>query len=150
MKYTCEININLPLERVIELFDNPDNLKHWQPGLQSFEHISGEPGQPGAKSRVVFQTGKRRIEMIETIIKRNLPEEFTGSYEAPGVYNIVKNRFVAIDENSTRYVSDQEFQMKSFPMKIMGFLMPSAFKKQSNKYLQQFKTFAESQGRGNY
>ena len=36
MKYQNEIEINLPLNRVIELFDNPDNLKRWQPGLESF------------------------------------------------------------------------------------------------------------------
>lgn len=36
MKYTCEITINQPLNKVIELFDNPDNLKHWQPGLASW------------------------------------------------------------------------------------------------------------------
>lgn len=44
MKYELEITINLPRERVIELFDNPDNLKKWQEGLQSFSHRSGTPG----------------------------------------------------------------------------------------------------------
>ncbi|MFQ5507583.1 MAG: SRPBCC family protein [Planctomycetota bacterium] len=51
--YTVEVDIDLPRERVIELFDNADNLYKWQPGLQSFEHLSGEPGQPGASSRMV-------------------------------------------------------------------------------------------------
>ncbi len=34
-----------------------------------------------------------QIEMTETIIVRNLPEEFTGSYEAKGVFNIEKISF---------------------------------------------------------
>ncbi len=49
MKYTCELIVNLPRQRMIELFDNPDNMHKWQPGLVSFEHLSGESGQPGAK-----------------------------------------------------------------------------------------------------
>ena len=49
--YTVAIEIDLPRDRVIELFDNPDNLFKWQTGLQSFDHLSGEPGQPGAKSK---------------------------------------------------------------------------------------------------
>ena len=68
MKYEVETTIDLPRERVIELFDNPDNLPKWQPTLQSFELISGESGQPGAKSRLVYLEDGREIEMIETIV----------------------------------------------------------------------------------
>ncbi len=142
MKYTSEIEINLPVEKVIELFDNPDNLGKWMAGLQSFEHISGVPGEPGARSRLKFKMGKREMEMIETIIVRNLPDEFTGTYEANGVFNIVKNKFIPLPDNRTKYISEQEFQFKGL-MKIIGALMPNMFKKQSVKYLRDFKAFAE-------
>lgn len=143
MIYSCEIIINKPIEKVVELFDNPDNLYKWMEGLQSFEHISGEVGMPGAKSRLKFKMGKREIEMIETINVRNLPDEFTGTYEVEGVYNIVKNKFIKISENETKYISENEFQFKGF-MKLIAFFMPGAFKKQSVKYLNDFKKFAES------
>ena len=143
MKYTCEIDIDLPREKVIELFDNADNLSKWQPELISFEHLSGEPGQPGAKSRLKYQMGKRQIEMIETIHVRNLPDEFTGSYEAKGVYNVVKNFFTEKGTDATHWVTEQEFRFKGF-MKLMAFFMPGAFKKQSMLYLKRFKDFAES------
>ena len=142
MKYTSEIEINRPVDKVIELFDNPDNMSKWMEGLQSFEHISGTAGQPGAKSRLKFKMGKREIEMIETITVRNLPDEFSGTYEAKGVFNIVKNKFTSLPGNRTKYVTEQEFQFKGF-MKIIGFLMPGVFKKQSMKYLIAFKNFAE-------
>lgn len=145
MKYSSEIEINLPVKKVVELFDNPDNLKLWQPGLQSFQHLSGTPGEPGAKSKLHFKMGKRDIEMIETITVRNLPEEFSGTYEAKGVWNEVKNHFIPLDGNRTLYRSENEFRFSGF-MKIIGFLMPGAFKKESMKYLQQFKEFAEKAG----
>jgi carbon monoxide dehydrogenase subunit G len=144
MKYTTEIEIDKPIDRVIELFDNPDNMAKWMEGLQSFEQLSGTPGQTGAKSRLKFKMGKREIEMIETITVRNLPEEFTGTYEAKGVFNIVKNKFIKVSDTKTKYITEQEFQFKGF-MKIIAFLMPGAFKKQSKKYLTDFKKFAESQ-----
>jgi hypothetical protein len=127
----------------IRWIDEPDNLVKWMQGLQSFELISGVAGQPGAKSRLVIKSGKRELEMIETILTRNLPEEFSGTYETRGVLNKVTNRFVKLSEAKTKYIAEHEFQFSGF-MKIIGFLMPSAMKKQSVKYMLDFKMFAES------
>lgn len=146
MKYTSEIEINLPIARVVELFDNPDNLSKWMDGLESFEHLSGTPGEAGAKSKLKFKMGKREFEMVETVHSRNLPDEMTGMYEAKGVTNIIKVKFVDLGNNKTKYISEQEFKMEGFMMKIMGFLMPGLFKKQTMKYLKDFKTFAEAEG----
>ena len=94
MKYTLEINIDLPRQKVIELFDDPDNMAKWQPGFVSFEHLHGKPGEEGASAKLKYKMGKREVEMIETITKRNLPDEFNGTYEAKGVFNIIRNRFI--------------------------------------------------------
>ena len=146
MKYTCEIEINQPVNKVIELFDNADNLTQWMEGLESFEHLSGEPGQPGAKSLLKFKMGNRKMEMTETITVRNLPEDFSGYYEMDGMVNHIKNSFSALSENKTRYVTENEFVIKkNLFMKIFAFLMPGQFKKQSMKYLESFKKFAETQ-----
>jgi hypothetical protein len=117
-------------------------MDKWMEGLQSFEHISGTHGQPGAKSRMKFKMGKREIEMIETITVRNLPAEFSGTYEAKGVFNVVKNRFVPLPGDRTKYITENEFRFTGF-MKLIGWLMPGAFKKQSMKYLNDFKNFVE-------
>ena len=65
------------------------------------------------------------------------------TYTADGVYNIVTNRLVKISDNKTRFINEQEFEFKGY-MKVMGFFMPSAFKKQSRVYLEDFKEFAEN------
>ena len=105
MEYTQEIEIALPRSRVVELFDDPENLPKWQEGLQSFELVSGEAGQVGAKSRLVYKQGRRTIELIETIIRRDLPDAFDGAYEARGVYNLSENRFTEIGPDRTKWVS---------------------------------------------
>jgi uncharacterized protein YndB with AHSA1/START domain len=143
MKYTCEISIDRPVNEVIELFDNPDNMGEWMPGLLSFEPVSGTPGQPGARSKLRFKMGNREIEMLETITVRRLPDEFSGTYDAPGVHNIVKNSFYPTADGGTRWVTHNEFQFTSLMMKLMGFFMPGAFRKESEKHLESFKRFAE-------
>ncbi len=142
MKFKQEIIIQQPIEKVIELFNDPENLKKWMSGLVSFEHLHGNPGEVNAQSKLIFKMGKRNIEMIETIEVSNLPHELSGTYQAGGVFNRVKNFFEPIDSNNTLYQTENEFQFKGF-MKIIAFLMPGAFKKQSFKYMTDFKEFAE-------
>ncbi|WP_340075095.1 SRPBCC family protein [Leptobacterium sp. I13] len=143
MKYQHEIVINLPRAAVIQKFDSTENMKHWQRGFMGMEPISGNPGEEGAKSTLTYQMGKRKITMIETIAHKNLPEEFHGTYEADGVYNIQENYFEAIDDNATKWISDSEFRFSGFMMKFIGFIMPGAFKRQSYQYMVDFKNFAE-------
>ena len=145
MKYMTEIEIDRRRTMVIELFDNPDNLKHWQPGFQSFEHLSGTRGQPGAKSKLVFLNRGRTMEMIETITVRNLPHEFSGTYDIKGIYNEVRNYFTEVAADKTKWVSHIEFRFSGIGMKILVALFPGMFKKQSQKFMQLFKEFAEKQ-----
>lgn len=143
MKFTQEIIINRPVEKVVELFDNPELMTGWMKGLISFEHLSGTPGQPGARSKLKFRMGKREIEMIETITVRDLPYEFSGTYEAKGVVNVIRNYFEGVTENKTRYTAENEFEFSGW-MKLMGWLMPGAFKKQSYQYMKDFREFVEN------
>lgn len=145
MKFRTTITIDLPRERMVQLFDNPATMKEWQPTLISFEPLSGTPGQPGAKSRLKYRMGKREIEMIETVTRRELPREFNGTYEAKGVWNEVRNTFEEAGASKTVWHSDNEFRMQGF-MKVIAFLMPGAFKKESVKIQERFKVWAEKQG----
>jgi carbon monoxide dehydrogenase subunit G len=143
MKYEFEIEVNQPRSKVIELFDNPDNMKKWQPGFISFEHLQGEAGQPGAKSKVKYKMGKSDIEMIETIVMRNLPDEFSGTYETAGMWNKVENFFSEISPTKTKWKSINEFRASGVTKLIVWF-MPGAFKKQTLQYMHLFKKFCEN------
>ena len=143
MKFSVAVEIDKPLDDVIRLFDDPDNLYKWMEGLESFEHLDGVPGQVGARSRLRFKMGKREFEMIETITERDLPFSFAGTYDADGVVNVVRNKFEPLGDDRTLYTSENEFQFRGF-MKLVALIMPGAFRKQSMKYLQDFKRFAES------
>lgn len=142
--YTLSVEIELPRAKVVELFDNPDNMFHWQTGLQDFKHVSGDPGQNGAVSLLTFKSGRNIIELTETITSQNLPDEFSGTYSWSSGSNTLVNRFVEVGPNRTRWESTCAYSMKSLPMKVMGFLLPGMFKKQNLMFMENFKAFAES------
>lgn len=144
MKFKCTVDINQPIDKVIELFDNPDNMGKWQDGFISFEHLEGKPGQPGAKSRVMYDFNGRPMELIETVVVRNLPHEFSGTYEHKHMTNSMKNSFIKLTENSTRWEAKIHYtKLNGLMIKLMAFLFPGKFKSQTQKWMDQFKAFAE-------
>ena len=51
MRYELELDIDLPRERVVELFLDAENLPKWQPDLVSFEPL-GEGDARAERARV--------------------------------------------------------------------------------------------------
>lgn len=142
MKYSNEIEIALSRNEIIQKFNNEENMKHWQKGFVSIEHLSGEKGKTGATSKLTYKMGKREVEMIETITNIDLPSTFHLTFDAKNVYNIQENHFEELPNGHTKWISKNEFKFSGF-MKVMGFLMPGAFRKQSLAYMNDFKVFAE-------
>ena len=102
--------------------------------------MEGSPGQVGAKSRIKYNV--KAFELIETITVKNLPDEFSGTFEAKGMFNKINNYFTEEGPNKTTWTSVNEFVPSGF-LKILAWLMPGSFKKSSMKYLSNFKEFAE-------
>ena len=144
MKYTTEIKVNSPLNAFIKKIDNIDNIKHWQRGLVSVEHISGDPGQLGAKMQLNFQFGNRNMKIIETVTRRNLPNEFHANYTTKTMHNVQENYYEKTSDGFTKWTSNSEFVPLNLTMRLMLFFMPRTFKKQSQKYMQDFKNYAEN------
>ncbi len=143
MKYTCTVEINLPVDTVAALWDNENNFKEWQDGFESIEHLSGISNSKGAKSKIVLN-GKRKIELLETIISNDLPREKIALYEHIHMTNTQTTRFREIEQNKTQYISEVEYTIFSnFMVKLMTKLFPNKFKQQSQKWMNQFKEFAE-------
>lgn len=140
LTYRLEIVINKPLDEVIRVFGNRDKLALWQPGLLSSELVESHPYP---KYKLLFQFGRRKMEMTETILRDELPLHFDGTYKMKGVFNSVRNRFEKVSPSSTRWVSDVEFRFSGL-MRIIAFFMKDDFKKQSEIIMSNFKRYVES------
>ena len=145
MQYTIETEINQPREKVIKLFDNPDNLAYWQPGFISFTHESGEAGQPGAVSRIRYDHGNgKEFDMIETVKVRNLPKEFSGTFEVPGRMTVqIQNYFHERGPDRTILVAKNEVTFHGF-WKLMGFFIGGCSRNESREFMNNLKAFCET------
>ncbi len=144
MKFLCTSTINAPLQRVVDLFTQIELYPKWFIGFCSYEQLSGNFGEEGAKAKIIFKAGKNELEITETILVNNLPHEKTMLSEHKHMINTMKNTFEAIDKNTTRYTTEIEYtQFIGFMPKLLSVLMPSIFKKGTQKMVKQFKSFVE-------
>ncbi len=143
MNYEKELIIDLPRNRVVELMDNFENLKKWQPTLKSYEHVSGEVGKEGAITKLIYEERGRKQEMTETIVTRKFPDEFTAIYEANNVVNRFENYFYEEGLDKTRWRTVSDFKFSGF-MAVFALFMRRAFPKQTLSDMERFKIFAES------
>lgn len=146
MKFTCTVNINKPQQVVADFFADPTYLKEYQEGFQRKELISGNAGELDTVSKLYYQNGKRKMELVETVLKNDLPNEFLAEYFHSHTENTMRSTFTSINDNETRYDAEIDYtKFKGFIVKVMAFLFPSFFKKQVQKWLINFKKFVEAQ-----
>jgi hypothetical protein len=146
MNFICGVDIEVPIDKVVALFNDPNNFKEWQDGFISYETISGTPRTIGSKSKINFDNGKHKIELLETIKVMNLPAEMTALYEHKHMVNTMINRFTELPGQKTRFTTDMGYyKFIGLMPKLMALIMPGMFKKQNQKWLDQFKKFAEKE-----
>jgi hypothetical protein len=153
MKYTISIEIALPREEVAQLLAAPAHLPKWLRGMVQHEPLSGVHGQVGTISRVVMQTGQQKFEGTETITRREpadlhrIPKGSVVHFEreiiGEGMWSVVRDRLTEASPDTTLWVSESEYRFSGLLMRLVGILMPGAFRKQSQQHMQDFKAFAE-------
>ena len=153
MKYTNSIEIALPREKVAQLLADPAHLPMWLRGMVLHEPVNGMHGQLGTTSRVVMQSGKRKIELTETITRRDpaglhgIPKEVAVRFDretvGAGMWSDVRDRLTEATPETTLWECESEYRFSGLLMRLMGLLMPGAFHKQSQQHMEDFKAFAE-------
>lgn len=142
MKSTAEVIINQPRERVIDLIMAPGNFAKWQPGVKSFELLSGQQGYPGARAKVVIDMHGFKLEMTETIVERKMPDSYTLRYDGKGVKNVVENRFYEAGPGRTRWVMTNTLDVSPL-MAMAAPMIKDLVTKQNGESMQRFKAWAE-------
>ena len=149
MKYTVSIEIAMPREEVAQLLADPAHLPKWLRGLVLHEPLRGVHGHVGTKSRVVMQMGQQKFEGTETITRREpadlraIPKGSVVHFDREGMWNVVRDRLTEASPDTTLWVSESEYRFSGLLMRLVGLLMPGAFRKQSQQHMQDFKAFAE-------
>ena len=142
MKYLISVEINATREKVIEFFSDVNMLSKWQPELQNFKILNGQFGERNSKTKLNYQYNGRPVEMIETILENKLPDNLSAFYEAKNAKNWVKNEFISLNDNTTRWTIHSEFKCSGM-LKLITIFFPGMFKKTSLKSMNRFKELLE-------
>lgn len=142
MKYTCEIVIDLPRDRVLELFKNREFNMTWQEGLKSMELLEGESYKTGAVTRYVFDSKGRDFEIVETILDNESPEIYDALYTAKNAKNWWKNRLIDKGDQ-TQWISYNIFEMSGI-MWFVSLFGKRMFVNKTMKDMKRFKELAEN------
>lgn len=144
VKMQHEAVINASRDFVWAAFDNPANLARWQPTLQSFKHKSGQPGQPGAITELVYDENGKMVVMTETVAERRQPHFLAGVYDTAWARTLIVNHFQAIDDNRTRLVSYSNMSFKGM-MKFVSLFSAGSIRRRLEADMNRFKLFVESE-----
>ena len=105
--------------------------------------VEGEPETVGSKHRLLFQEGKRQIEMIETVTAFDPHERFAFEAATKGMSNTCEMRFSA-EGDATVIRSTNCFYAGSFLFKLMMPMMRGAISKRITEDLERLKALVES------
>ena len=145
MKFTLELPIKGSRAEVWKAFDNPENMKKWQPSLISFETISGRQGRPGAVSKLTYKEREREFSLMERVTYREEPHRLDGVYENDFADNTVRNTFIEQDTEHTLWRVETEFRFKTLFMRILGPIMKKNFVLRTQRDMKRFKELLENQ-----
>ena len=91
-----------------------------------------------------YQHGKREMVLTETIKENNLPNTFEAFYHHKHMDNTFLATFTKLDEKKTRYTMEVDYIRMTFLPKLMGWIFPSMYRKQGEKWMNNFKKLAEN------
>lgn len=143
MKFTTSTVLKLPISKVINVLDNDLNLMHWQRGLQSFEHLSGNPNMVGGKMKLNYVLGNKQMSLIKTTTRRQIPNELHFQFDMKGIHFLQENYFKSTDNGCTEWYIYNKFVPTSVFTQLMVLFTPNELKKQISQYITDFKNFAE-------
>ena len=152
---TQKIQIDLPIDQVMQLFLKQEYFKEWQKGLISSKNLTSSVGERGSKRQMKIKMAGTSITMEEEITKVDLPHAWEAVYRSKGVVNYQYNRFRESEKKTehgnhkiTLWDSRSVFKFTGF-MRLIGRTKPELFKDQTIQFMKDFKTFAEQKAQQN-
>lgn len=138
MRFTSEIVLNKPIEQVRVLTSDPAHVHQWQPDLVSITQHSETPGAAGSTATLTY----RKFTLEETVLAATADER-TSRYETRGMVHTITNRYTRIDDQRTKLVSDNEFQLSGL-LKLGRRVLEKSLREQAERNLGNFKAFIDN------
>ena len=143
MRFSWELEIAQPLERVLEVLEDPYHPLAWQPGLVSITPLEGSLGAEGSVASYQYDLDGQYFELRETIVVNQTPAEHTARYEGRGMVHTVTNRFEPADVGTTRLVSRHQGYFTGV-VRLLSPLLRRPMRERWRVELARFRTYVET------
>lgn len=143
MRFELTTDIAAPPATVWDAFSDPAKLPRWQPNLEEYEAISGEPGWPGAVSLLVYHEKGRRVEITGTVLERHEGQRFAGRYENAWSVNEMVCDFEPLPDGGTRWHATVEYHFKGW-VALLSLVLRDGIRRRVLDDMQRFKELVES------
>lgn len=137
MKFICDVIVEKPAVKVAALYHDPNYFHEWQDGFLRIE-------SKGDYNKIFFKQGKREMMLKEVLQFHEQPFHKKARYEHAMMTNTLESTIEVIDNESCRVRTEIEYvEIKNFLFRIMIKISPGILKNPPQKWLTQFKEFAE-------
>lgn len=142
MRYTCSVDIDAPIERVVELITDPDRMTEWMAGLDSVTTVRGERGAAGSVNQLHFVGAPGDGLMLERIESVG-PDNHHAIYQLGPVTNHQRSRFDELPDGRTRWTAEHEFLLPPGMVEQMGPGAEEVFTQNTQQSMGAFKAWVE-------
>jgi hypothetical protein len=143
MTYTITSVINAPIELVQEFLTDIEHQLIWRKWATSIDPLKGDKEGISA-ARYTYLVDKRKTIIKEVLLINNLPTFRKVKTYAIGAYSVEEISLKKGVAGSTELVIKTDMTPERFSIKILMWLLPSLFKKQTQMLVDQLKEYAES------
>jgi uncharacterized membrane protein len=137
------VTVGAPVEKVWDIFMNPDHLKHWLPGFVSIEHLDGPTGKKGSKSRMKFIERGKELEVIEKVLFVHPMKQYSFEMQHGTMSTLTDVRFISIGQ-VTEIIQAVQLTPKGLIMKLIMPLMKGEMKRRMTNDLKNLREFIEA------
>lgn len=141
MNYTCSVIIDLPRDQVISFLNTLEISPAKKKQIKYLETFEGDTGMQGATSKLYYESGERKVEMVETIVKLQLPEMIHATYWVKDIWSQCENTFID-SGGKTRWTLNADFRFNGF-MKYYNRLIKKSVLRKMRAEMDMIKYLAE-------
>lgn len=142
--YTNETIVNLPRDATVLLYVDIRFFPKWQPNFISHKFVDGKSSNEIEVAEVCYNIAGKTLTFIREVLKSDMPEKITATFEIEGIRQDVISEFVVIDENQSKLVSTVTISSEAEYTPAQFAQVASIFKAQTAFMQNNFKKFAES------
>lgn len=143
-KYTTTQQIDLPIEKVFDLYTDVDQMKHWWLGLQSIRTEEKKPGVVGNKYKVVTDVQGSFTQLKRIVTKYKKPQQINYSTQS---FEMIKEEAITFQEvnGQTLIINEASTEGKNYFLKCLYASFFWFIQSEDQAILDSFKIYAEKQ-----